>query len=345
MIKTLIQNILDQMTTSNGMLIALLDEHQNVVASNQKAMIHSTYDALTQQACRYMTTYSENNHLLRCVFQNEDTYYKIVINNDTDEAYRLLDVLSASFSTLLTHLYEKQDLTYLLTEYLKGNHGLLKDIEQLMHHDTRFKETFQVLYLDTIEPHPQLIHHLKWFLKDRHTHLLQQNQHTYVLIKEGDDETFSLDNLTEIIEPLHAFYHLGIGPVVHNLNDLIKSYTEAKQSVVIAEKFKLKMKIIDEESLKFHRFIYHMPLNYLSDMLTDQKYQLIQQLSDEDLTTIEEYFANNLSITETAKNLFIHRNTLIYRFDRIKGVTHLDVRQFEDAVLIYFLLLVKKHMA
>ena len=60
--------------------------------------------------------------------------------------------------------------------------------------------------------------------------------------------------------------------------------------------------------------------------------------------TIQKFFENNLNVSETSRKLFVHRNTLVYRLEKIKKLTGLDLREFDDAIVFKVALMVKKYL-
>ena len=70
----------------------------------------------------------------------------------------------------------------------------------------------------------------------------------------------------------------------------------------------------------------------------------IEALDRETLITIQAFFENNLNVSETSRKLFVHRNTLVYRLDKIKKMTGLDLRQFDHAITFKVALMVHKYM-
>jgi carbohydrate diacid regulator len=67
-------------------------------------------------------------------------------------------------------------------------------------------------------------------------------------------------------------------------------------------------------------------------------------LDDETMVTIQKFFENSLNISETARQLYIHRNTLVYRLERLEKMIGLDIRKFEDAMTFKIAMMVIAHM-
>ncbi|MDR1704660.1 MAG: helix-turn-helix domain-containing protein, partial [Clostridiales bacterium] len=104
--------------------------------------------------------------------------------------------------------------------------------------------------------------------------------------------------------------------------------------------------VVSYDRLGIGRLIYHLPTSlcrmYVNEVLSGST---IDQIDDETITTVNEFFRCNLNISETARKLIIHRNTLVYRLDRLQKLTGLDLRKFDDAVIFYITLMVTKFMA
>ena len=70
----------------------------------------------------------------------------------------------------------------------------------------------------------------------------------------------------------------------------------------------------------------------------------IESLDQETLSTIQKFFENNLNVSETSRKLFVHRNTLVYRLDKIRRLTGLDLKEFDDAIVFKVALMVVKYL-
>ena len=103
--------------------------------------------------------------------------------------------------------------------------------------------------------------------------------------------------------------------------------------------------IIGYENLGIARLVYQLPTT-LCDMFLKEVFKRgsIESLDQETLFTIQKFFENNLNVSETSRKLFVHRNTLVYRLEKIKKITGLDLREFEDAIVFKVALMVKKYL-
>ena len=138
---------------------------------------------------------------------------------------------------------------------------------------------------------------------------------------------------------------IGIGTVSDHLRELADSYKEAQTAIDVGKVFDTEKSIIDYENLGIGRLIYQLPTT-LCEMFLQEVFKKnpIDALDQETLFTIYKFFENNLNVSETARKLFVHRNTLVYRLEKIKKLTGLDLREFDDAITFKVALMVKKYL-
>ncbi len=138
---------------------------------------------------------------------------------------------------------------------------------------------------------------------------------------------------------------VGIGTVANHLRELAKSYKEAQIAIEVGKVFDTEKYIINYENLGIGRLIYQLPTT-LCEMFLQEVFKKnpIDALDQETLFTIHKFFENNLNVSETARKLFVHRNTLVYRLEKIKKLTGLDLREFDDAITFKVALMVKKYL-
>ena len=138
---------------------------------------------------------------------------------------------------------------------------------------------------------------------------------------------------------------VGIGTLALHLRDLAKSYKEAQIAIEVGKVFDTERYVINYENLGIGRLIYQLPTT-LCEMFLQEVFKKnpIDALDQETLFTINKFFENNLNVSETSRKLFVHRNTLVYRIEKIQKSTGLDLRVFEDAITFKIALMVVKYM-
>jgi carbohydrate diacid regulator len=139
---------------------------------------------------------------------------------------------------------------------------------------------------------------------------------------------------------------IGIGSVALQLKDIAKSFKEAQVAIEVGGVFDTEKSIISYENLGIGRLIYQLPTTLCEMFLTEVfKKGSIDALDQETLFTIQKFFENNLNVSETSRKLFVHRNTLVYRLEKIKKLTGLDMREFDHAIVFKVALMVRKYLA
>ena len=139
---------------------------------------------------------------------------------------------------------------------------------------------------------------------------------------------------------------IGIGTVAEHLRELADSYKEAQVAIEVGKVFDTDKTVINYENLGIGRLIYQLPTTLCEIFLSEVfKKNSIESLDQETLFTINMFFENSLNVSETSRKLFVHRNTLVYRLEKIKKLTGLDLREFDDAIIFKVALMVKKYLA
>jgi len=182
--------------------------------------------------------------------------------------------------------------------------------------------------------------------------IISTNESDIALVKEvkpnaDAKEIFAIAKQIENTLSTEVFLKtvIGIGTVVTQLKELAVSYKEAQVAIDVGKVFDVEKSIVSYENLGIGRLIYQLPTT-LCDMFLNEvfKKNSIDSLDKETLFTIQKFFENNLNVSETSRKLFVHRNTLVYRLEKIKKLTGLDLREFDHAIIFKVALMVKRYM-
>ena len=139
---------------------------------------------------------------------------------------------------------------------------------------------------------------------------------------------------------------IGIGTIATHLRELADAYKEAQTAIEVGKVFDTEKSISSYENRGIGRLIYQLPTTLCDIFLTEVfKKNSIDSLDQETLFTINKFFENNLNVSETSRKLFVHRNTLVYRLEKIKKLTGLDLRQFDHAIVFKVALMVRKYLS
>lgn len=139
--------------------------------------------------------------------------------------------------------------------------------------------------------------------------------------------------------------HVAFGTIVNEIKDVSRSYKEAKMALDVGKIFYSNKNVVAYSNLGIGRLIYQLPLP-LCRMFIKEIFdgKSPDEFDEETLTTINKFFENSLNVSETSRQLYIHRNTLVYRLDKLQKSTGLDLRVFEDAITFKIALMVVKYM-
>ncbi|MBR4580502.1 MAG: helix-turn-helix domain-containing protein, partial [Lachnospiraceae bacterium] len=138
---------------------------------------------------------------------------------------------------------------------------------------------------------------------------------------------------------------IAYGTPVNEIKDVSRSYKEAKMALDVGKIFFDERSVIAYSQLGIGRLIYQLPIP-LCKMFIKEIFdgKSMDDLDEETLVTINKFFENSLNVSETSRQLFIHRNTLVYRLDKLQKTTGLDLRVFEDAITFRIALMVVRYM-
>jgi len=172
--------------------------------------------------------------------------------------------------------------------------------------------------------------------------------------KEPSGKDFSNKDLAKIASQIETTLTtelyvkpvIGVGSVARHLRELAERYKEAQVAIEVGKVFDNEKMIIHYDNLGIGRIIYQLPTTLCEMFLSEVfKKNPIDALDQETLYTINKFFENNLNVSETSRKLFVPRNTLVYRLEKIKKLTGLDLREFDHAIVFKVALMVKKYLA
>ncbi len=175
-------------------------------------------------------------------------------------------------------------------------------------------------------------------------------RHAIALIKTIDDR-FEFSEMEQLANALQNTFlsetsHtalIGIGDVRSKLSQLCESYEEARSAINVGRVYHKKQNVFIFRKMLLERFLSNIPedtSNGFHHMMFNRK--TARLFNDEMIHTIEKFFENSLNLSETARQLYIHRNTLVYRLDKVQRIIGLDLRAFDDAVTFKLMMLLGK---
>ena len=183
-------------------------------------------------------------------------------------------------------------------------------------------------------------------------YVISMNEKDIVIVKllrsvDNLDDAVSAAELARqcLREELGINSVVGISTAAEHLRELADRYKEAQVAIEVGSIFEEDKNIIKYDSLGLGRIIYQLPTR-LCEMFLNEVFKKnpIESLDDDTLETIDRFFENNLNVSETSRKLYVHRNTLVYRLEKIKKITGLDLREFDHAIVFKVALMVKQYL-
>ena len=190
------------------------------------------------------------------------------------------------------------------------------------------------------------------FTDKQHDFVISINESDIVVIKElpGGENSAEVRAIAESIESvlrseLQIKCNIGIGTTARHLRELADRYKEAQIAIDVGRVFDSEKNIISYENLGIGRIIYQLPTT-LCEMFLNEVFKKnpLETLDEDTLETINKFFENNLNVSETSRKLYVHRNTLVYRLEKIKKITGLDLREFDHAIVFKVAMMVKQYL-
>lgn len=287
------------------------------------------------------------------VFDNNVCEYVVRIKGDDDEAYKIGKLASFQIQNLIVAYKEKFDKDNFIKNLLLDN-LLLVDIYNRAKKLEIKNDTERIVYVIQCNNNEVNAFDLvrKLFPDKSVDFIASVDQNSIVLVKELEED-YSKDEIvgyansivdtfnTELMEKCYV----AIGSVVTDLKNVSSSFKEAKMALEVGQIFTSNKLVANYEELGMGRLICQLPIS-LCELFVDEvlKGMPISDIDTEMLTTIDKFFDNNLNVSETSRQLYIHRNTLVYRLDKLLKSTGLDLRNFDDAIIFKITLMVNKYM-
>ena len=280
--------------------------------------------------------------------------YIIFVKGDDTLARNYSDILQVSFASAKSLYDDKHDKlnfikNFILDNILPGD-ILAKAAELHIPIDTRrvvfLIQTEKVSDFSVLE----LIEGM--FPNKQSDFIVSIDENNVALVKEleGDSSLSELQTIAKgicnnINTEVMAKAVIGIGTVINNVKEIARSYKEARVALEVGKVFDDEKSILSYEDLGIGRLIYQLPTTLCELFLTEVfKKGSIDDLDQEIIFTIQKFFENNLNVSETSRQLYVHRNSLVYRLDKIQKITGLDLRIFDQAIIFKVAMMVNKYL-
>ena len=288
------------------------------------------------------------------IFDEHQLEYILLANGGSDDVYMVGKIAAFQIQNLLIAYKERFDKDNFIKNLLLDN-LLLVDIynrAKKLHIDTEVRRV--IFIVETAhEKDSSMVDHVRSLLGNKSKDFVTAvDEKDIIIVKElsSSDGHAELEKMAEsILELLQGEgeedIRIAYGTIVGDIKEVSKSYKEAKLALDVGKIFFDDRKVIAYSTLGIGRLIYQLPIP-LCKMFIREIFEgkSPDEFDEETLTTINKFFENSLNVSETSRQLYIHRNTLVYRLDKLQKSMGLDLRVFEDAITFKIALMVVKYM-
>jgi len=349
----ILQNTIEGLKSITRIELCIIDTEGNVLASTfpgaeeyQSSVLvfaNSPADSQVLQGYQFFK-----------VFDDHQLEYILLASGGSDDVYMVGKIASFQIQNLLVAYKERFDKDNFIKNLLLDN-LLLVDIysrAKKLHIETDVRRVVFIVETEHEKDNNLLENVRNVFGQKTGDFITAVDEKNIIVVKElgSNDSHGELDKISRVI--LDALgpdksedSHIAYGTVVGELKEVSRSYKEARMAFDVGRIFFSERDVIAYSSLGIGRLIYQLPIP-LCRMFIKEIFEgkSPDDFDEETLTTVSKFFENSLNVSETSRQLYIHRNTLVYRLDKLQKSTGLDLRVFEDAITFKIALMVVKYM-
>ena len=349
----ILQNTIDGLKGITRIDLCIIDVEGKVLAATfpeadryvepAQAFVESPADSQVVNGCQFFK-----------VFDDHQLEYILLANGDSDDVYMVGKIASFQIQNLLVAYKERFDKDNFIKNLLLDN-LLLVDIynrAKKLHIDTDVRRVVFIVETNRDKDGNELEKIRSVFGGKSKDFVTAVDEKNIIVVKEvAENESYNdLGRTADVIVNLFRTdadtdVHVAYGTIVNEIKEVSRSYKEARMALDVGKIFFDERNIIAYSELGIGRLIYQLPIP-LCKMFIKEIFdgKSPDDFDEETLTTITKFFENSLNVSETSRQLFIHRNTLVYRLDKLQKMTGLDLRVFEDAITFKIALMVVKYM-
>ena len=350
----ILQNTIDGLKTISRVDFVVMDTDGNEVAATVAKGEGDFKDAVRDFVKSPADSQEFSNYQFFKIYDEQVTEYILVVIGAGEDSYMVGKMAAFQLQGLMVAYKERFDKDNFIKNLLLDN-LLLVDIysrSKKLHIPTEAKRTVMI-----VEPYGSKENNMLELVRGHFgagskDFITAVDENSVVIIKEVQDadtraemEKTALGIKALLEKEGISRIHVAYGNIVNEIKEVSRSYKEAKMAMDVGKIFFEERGVIAYSELGIGRLIYQLPIP-LCKMFIGEIFggKSPEDFDEETITTIHKFFENSLNVSETSRQLFIHRNTLVYRLDKLQKSTGLDLRVFEDAITFKIALMVVKYM-
>ncbi len=335
-------------------VIGVIDDNGVIIACSELVKIGEMRQGVRDELAYTSDAITSGGYTYKPIGSGSKWEYIVFIEGEDKFAEKMATVLAVSLSNIKNLYDEKYDKSSFIKNIILDN--ILPSDIYIKSKELRFNaEETRVVFLIKFHSKSDVLSFdmVQNIFPDKNKdYVISTGEQDIVLVKEIKPSTDikEIEKVAKgIADTLNSEFYtkvsIGIGTVVDNIKDLARSYKEAQVALEVGKVFDTEKNIISYENLGIGRLIYQLPTT-LCEMFLQEVFKngSLVALDRETLTTIQCFFENNLNVSETSRKLFVHRNTLVYRLEKIRKLTGLDLREFDHAITFKVALMVKRYL-
>ena len=348
----ILQNTIDGLKNITRTDLCVLDVEGKILAAT-----FPDADSFSESAQSFVNSPADSQVVNGCqffkVFDEHQLEYILLAYGDSEDVYMIGKIASFQIQNLLVAYKERFDKDNFIKNLLLDN-LLLVDIynrAKKLHIDIEVRRVVFLIETNRDKDGNELEKIRGLFGGKSKDFVTAVDEKNIIVVKElAENEQY--ENLRKTAEVILNLFrgdgngvHISYGTVINELKEVSRSYKEARMALDVGRIFFEEQNIIAYSQLGIGRLIYQLPIP-LCKMFIKEIFdgKSPDEFDEEILTTINKFFENSLNVSETSRQLYIHRNTLVYRLDKLQKSTGLDLRVFEDAITFKIALMVVKYM-
>ena len=350
----LFQGVIHQMRDAIDRVIGIVDETATIISCSDLTRIGEKSEYLALDLGEGSDIFVRDGYTYKPFGARMKPEYAVFVEGTDEMAARFCNVLAISLTSIKQYYDEKYDRNNFIKNVILDN--ILPSDIYIKSRELHFSgDVNRVVFLIRVLSSNDIstfdvVQNL--FPDKQKDFIFSISENDVVLVKEikAGIESKDLEKLARsIVDTLGSEFYtrvvVGIGTVVVGVKDLAKSFKEAQVALEVGKVFDTEKSIVAYNNLGIARLIYQLPTT-LCEMFLQEVFKKgsIESLDHETLFTIQKFFENNLNVSETSRKLFVHRNTLVYRLEKIKKLTGLDLREFDHAIIFKVALMVKRYL-
>ena len=350
----LFQSVIYQMKDAFDRVIGVLDENGVVISCSDLGKMGEIRQGVREELSFSTEVMSSDGYTYRYMGAGQKSEYVVFIEGEDKMAEKMSKLLAVSLGNIKSLYDEKYDKGSFIKNIILDN-ILPSDIyiksKELHFNTEELRVVFLIKFFGKTDMMPfEMLQNM--FPDKARDYVISVGEHDIVLVKElkpGTDmkeiENMAINIADTLSSEFYTKVVIGISTIVENIKDLAKAYQEAQVALEVGKVIENEKNIISYENLGIGRLIYQLPTT-LCEMFLQEVFKKgsLESLDRETLMTIQCFFENNLNVSETSRKLFVHRNTLVYRLEKIRNLTGLDLREFNHAITFKVALMVRKYL-